>query len=355
MKNVFKIMITALSMVLIIAAMPFTVSAEAPQALGNESPFISAQFLDSNGDEVDGNALAANETYTVNLVLSDISNVAIFNLTANTTDDIEITDVTSIADVEESGFEYGGYKVDTDNNKFVIVISTVSNTTYTALDGDTVMVTLTVDVKTDGDFADFFQISTSRNHTFIIANLEEGNEKAYVYKDLEQTTNDFPFLDFDMSPSTTITVTGTVKVATEETGTNFAPDSHVIGATVEVLDASNNVIGEAATTDNDGKFSIVVPTGGVALKITKYCVVERVITLSGSEVADYPNIPVIAVDYSSNGAFDATDKNMFKTGFSGGNLDMDLSGNGASDATDKAIFKYFMANGRAPAYADSTL
>ncbi|MBR3148594.1 MAG: carboxypeptidase regulatory-like domain-containing protein [Eubacterium sp.] len=353
MKNVLKIMIAALSIVLIIAAMPFTASAEAV-ALGNESPFISAQFLDSNGDEADGNNLAAGETYTVNLALDSISSVAIFNLTASFTDDIEITNVTSVADIENSGFEYGGYKVDTDNNQFVIVISTVNNNTYTELSGETVMVTLTVDVNTDGDFADFFEISTSRNHTFIIANFEEGNESSYVYKDLEQTSTDFPFLDFDMSPSSSITVTGTVKVATEVTGTNFSADSKVTGATIDVLDANDAVVA-TTTTDSDGKFSVAVPSGGVAIRITKYCVNERIIALSGNEVTDYPNIPVVAVDYSSNGAWDPTDKAQFAAGYKSENPDMDLSGNGSMDPTDKAIFKYFMQNGRTLAYGEFTL
>ena len=353
MKNVFKIMITALSIVLILAAMPFTASAEAVP-LGDESPFIKTQFLDSNDEEVDGNALAAGQTYTVNFILSDISSVAIFNMTADVTEDITIKEVTSIAEVENSGFEYGGYKVDTDENRFVIVISTVNNTTYTELSGETVMVTLTVEVNTDGDFADFFNLSTDRNHTFIIANFEEGNEAAYVYKTCEQTATDYPFLDFDMSPSSSITVTGTVKVATEETGTSFAPDSKVADATINVLDANGEVVA-TTTTDASGKFSVTVPSGGVSIAISKYCVNKRIITLAGNEVTDYPNIPVVAVDYSSNGKWDATDKTMFKGGFDNEEPDMDLSGNGKMDATDKTIFKYFMQNGKTLAYADFTL
>ena len=351
-KTLFRIMITALSIVLVLAAMPFTASAEAV-ALGNESPFISATFRDSNGDEVDGNSLAANATYTVDLAVSNISSIAIFNLTADI-DNINITNVTSIAEVENSGFEYGGYKIDTDNNRFVIVISTVNNTTYTELDGETVMVTLTVETSTDGDFADFFDISTDRNHTFIIANFEEGNEAAYVHTSCEQTATDFPFLSFDMSPSSSVTVTGTVKVATEETGTNFQADSKVANATIDVLDSTDAVVA-TTTTDADGQFTIVVPSGGVALRITKYCVIERTITLSGNEVTDFTNIPVVAVDYSSNGGFDPTDKAQFNAGFAAQNADMDLNGNGGFDPTDKATFKYFMQTGIKVAYADFTL
>ena len=351
-KTLFRIMITALSIVLVFTAMPFTASAEAVP-LGEESPFISATFRDSLGEEADGNNLAANQTYTVDLAVRDISSIAIFNLTANY-ENITITEVTSIAEVENSGFEYGGYKIDTDNNRFVIVISTVNNTTYTELSGETVMVTLTIETATDGDFADFFDISTDRNHTFIIANFEEGNEAAYVYKDCEQTATDFPFLDYDMSPSSSITVTGTVKVATDVTGTNFAADSHVIGATVDVLDASGNVVA-TATTDDEGAFSVTVPSGGVSLAISKYCVNERTITLSGNEVTNYPNIPVVAIDYNSNGAWDATDNAMFNSGHKANNMDMDLSGNGSMDATDVAIFNSYMKAGKKLAYTDFVL
>jgi len=353
MKNVFKIMITALSIVLILAAMPFTASAEAVP-LGDESPFIKTQFLDSNDEEVDGNALAAGQTYTVNFILSDISSVAIFNMTADVTDDITIKEVTSIAEVENSGFEYGGYKVDTDENRFVIVISTVNNTTYTELSGETVMVTLTVEVNTDGDFADFFNLSTDRNHTFIIANFEEGNEAAYVYKTCEQTATDYPFLDFDMSPSSSITVTGTVKVARDENGDTYAATSKVIGATVNVLDADGAVVA-TTTTDASGQFSVVVPAGGVSIQITKYCASVRTITLSGNEVTDYPVIPLIVVDYDSNLAWGAGDKTKFAAGLTNNDPDMDLDGNDAWGAGDKAIFSYFVSGGLSADYSNMTL
>ena len=150
------------------------------------------------------------------------------------------------------------------------------------------------------------------------------------------------------------TVTGTVKVATEETGTSFAPDSKVADATISVLDANGEVVA-TTTTDSTGKFSVVVPAEGVSIAISKYCVNKRTITLAGAEVTDYPNIPVVAVDYSSNGKWDATDKTMFKGGYDNAEPDMDLSGNGKMDATDKTIFKYFMQNGKTLAYADFTL
>ena len=353
MNNIIKIMITALSVVLIIAAMPFTASAEA-QPLGNESPFISAQFIDSANNEVDGNALSAGETYTVNLVLSDISSVAIFDLTATITDDITITQVSSIADVENSGFEYGGYKLDTDSNKFVIVISTVNNTTYTDISGSTVMVTFLVEVNNDGDFADFFQISTSRDETFIMANFEDGNEASYVHTSCEATSTDFPYLDFDMSPSSNITVTGTVGVSVDETGSAATPGV-IGGATINAVDANGNVVA-TATSESNGKFEIVVPADAVALEISKdTCTVKRTVALSGNEVSDYPVIPVIAVDYDQSKSFNAGDKGLFKSLFAANDADADLDGSGSANAGDKGIFKYFMSGSKTPNYGDLTL
>ncbi|MBE6719383.1 MAG: carboxypeptidase regulatory-like domain-containing protein [Ruminococcaceae bacterium] len=148
------------------------------------------------------------------------------------------------------------------------------------------------------------------------------------------------------------TVTGTVKVATEETGTNFAPDSKVADATVDVLDANGAVVA-TTTTDSDGKFSIVVPDNGVSIKISKYCVNERVITLNGEAVSDYPNIPVVAVDYDSNGVWGAGDNGLYKDGYNSQNPDMDLDGNGAFGAGDNAIYKGF--SGKSIRYADLTL
>ncbi|MBQ7202711.1 MAG: hypothetical protein IJS03_01700 [Eubacterium sp.] len=339
MKNLNRIIITALSIVLIITAMPFAASAEA-NTLGTESPYIKAVFTDSNGDEADGNSLEVGR-YTVNLELSGISSVAVFNFAADITDDISIQSVSSIAEIENSGFEYGGYKVDTDNNKFVIVISTVSKTESTAVTDGTVFVTLTVDVNTAGDFEDFFAASTNRDDTFIIADFRDGNESAYVYKTLEQTDTDFPFLDFDMSPDNSgYTVTGTVKVAKDEHGDSYAETSFVQNATINAIDQSGETVA-TTTTANDGTFSLEVPNTAVSLKVVKYCVIERTITLSGNAVADYPAIPVVAIDYNNSGGYDATDKGLFKSKYEADDADADLNGSGGADASDKGIFKLF--------------
>ena len=149
------------------------------------------------------------------------------------------------------------------------------------------------------------------------------------------------------------TVTGTVRVAQNETGTT-STSKGVADATVNAVDAGGNVVATATTASN-GTFEIVVPADAVALEISKYCAPKRTITLSGNEVTDYPVIPVVAVDYNSNGAFDAPDKASFSTKVKNKDADAELNGNGAFDATDKAIFKYFMSGGKRVNYTDMQL
>lgn len=146
------------------------------------------------------------------------------------------------------------------------------------------------------------------------------------------------------------TITGIVKVATEETGTEYAEDSAVANATVNALDSNGNVL-ETETTDSFGKFSIDVPSGAVSLTISKYCVPTRTITLSGDSVEDYPIIPVIAIDYDESSSFGAGDKNLFTED----NPDADLDGSSAFGAGDGNIFDYFMAPGISTSYAEITL
>jgi len=198
-----------------------------------------------------------------------------------------------------------------------------------------------VDVNTAGDFEDFFAASTNRDDTFIIADFRDGNESAYVYKTLEQTDTDFPFLDFDMSPDNSgYTVTGTVKVAKDEHGDSYAETSFVQNATINAVDQSGEIVA-TTTTANDGTFSLEVPNTAVSLKVVKYCVIERTITLSGNAVADYPAIPVVAIDYNNSGGYDATDKGLFKSKYEADDADADLNGSGGADASDKGIFKLF--------------
>lgn len=99
MKKITKLFITALSFILIISLLPFSVLAEG--GMGSETPFIQAVFTDENGETAEGDFLTAGD-YTVDLTLSGIAAVSFFELTAEYTDDITITSVSTIG--EDKGF-----------------------------------------------------------------------------------------------------------------------------------------------------------------------------------------------------------------------------------------------------------
>ncbi|MBQ7202712.1 MAG: hypothetical protein IJS03_01705 [Eubacterium sp.] len=141
-------------------------------------------------------------------------------------------------------------------------------------------------------------------------------------------------------PTEGFTVTGTVKVAKDEHGDSYAETSFVQNATINAVDQSGEIVA-TTTTANDGTFSLDVPSTAVSLKIVKYCVIERTITLSGEAVTDYPAIPVVAIDYNNSGGYDATDKGLFKSKYEADDADADLNGSGGADASDKGIFKLF--------------
>ena len=150
------------------------------------------------------------------------------------------------------------------------------------------------------------------------------------------------------------TVTGTVGVSVDETGSAATPGV-VGGATINAIDANGAVVA-TATAEANGKFEIVVPAEAVALEISKdTCAVKRTVTLSGEEVTNYPVIPVIAVDYDQSKSFNAGDKGLFKSKFAANDADADLDGSGSANAGDKGIFKYFMSGSKTPNYGAFTL
>ena len=148
------------------------------------------------------------------------------------------------------------------------------------------------------------------------------------------------------------TVAATVKVSKDVHGDAYEAYSYVAGATVNAVDASGNVLA-TTTTDAEGKFSLEVPENATKLTIVKYCVPEREITLSGSEVAD-AIIPVIAIDFDESGTMSPGDKSGFATLYNDSNTDSDLDGSGGPSPGDKSVLAGFQS-GVSFSYNDLTL
>ena len=265
--------------------MPFSVLAE--EGMGSESPFIQAVFTDSNGDTANGDELEAGE-YTVDITLSGMAAVSSFEITADYTDDIEITSAESIADTNE-GFSCGGIKNE-DNSFAVILASTGENNTPIA-DGE-VMVTMQVTVNTAGDFSDYFAINEDPELTFIQSSYEYGFYAAYVCTSVDASAIYYPTLSYDMSPDlsvTTITVTGTITISEDSTGSS---GTYGVGG-IKV----NNGEEEVAVSAEDGSFTAVVPLGTTELTLTGETAVGRTVTLSGEGDVSDVNIPIVVCDY----------------------------------------------------------
>lgn len=339
MKKITKAFITALSFILIISLMPFSVLAEETE-MGSESPFIQAVFTDSNGDSANGDSLEAGE-YTVNLTLSGMAAVSVFELTADYNvsgeNDIEITSVSTIAD-SNNGFSCGGI-VNEDNNFVVILASTGENNTPVS-EGE-VMVTMQVTVNQAGDFAEFFVVNEEAELTFVEASYEYGFEKAYVCSSVEATSTYYPTLSYDMSPDLSvkdITVTGTVTISEDREGTS---GKYGVGGIKIYLGEE-----ELAESAADGSFTVSVPKGTTELTLSGDTAVSRTVTLTGeNDIADV-NIPVIVCNYeASDNVINAIDAGLFlkqlDTSYVYANLEASDS---VVNAIDAGLFLRFLGN-----------
>jgi hypothetical protein len=333
MKKITKLFITALSFILIISLIPFSVLAE--EGMGSESPLIQAVFTDENGETAEGDFLTAGD-YTVDITLSGMAAVSTFELTANYTD-IAVNSVSTIADTNE-GFACGGIK--NEGNSLVVILASLGENNTPISDGE-VMVTMQVTVNTAGDFADYFAIDEEPELTFVQASYEYGYQAAYVCDSNEATSIYFPSLSYDMSPDLsvkTITVTGIVTISEDREGTS---GTYGVGGIRVIADGE-----PVAESEADGSFSAIVPKGTTELTITGPTTVDRTVTLSGeSDISDV-NIPIIVCNYeSSDNVINITDAGLFLDYM---NSDYTYANLEASDSvvniTDAGLFLDFISD-----------
>ena len=300
MKKITKLFITALSFILIISSMPFSVLAE--EGMGSESPFIQAVFTDENNETASGDSLETGD-YTVDITLSGMAAVSAFEITAEYTDDIEIRSVSTIADNNE-GFKCGGIK--NEDNSFVVILASTGENNTPIADGE-VMVTMQITVNTAGDFADFFVVDEDPELTFIQASYEYGYQAAYVCDSNESTLIYYPTLSCDMSPDLsvkTISVTGVITISENREGSS---GTYGVGG-IKVMLGEDEVAESAA----DGSFTAEVPKGTTELTLKGETTVNRTVTLTGeSDITDV-NIPIIVCNYeASDNVINITDAGLF--------------------------------------------
>ena len=333
MKKITKAFITALSFILIISLMPFSVMAE--EGMGSESPYIEAVFTDEDGNSANGDALEAGE-YTVEITLSGMAGFNYFELTADYTDDIEISNISTLADVDESA---EALCKNEDNNFAVMVVT--SNDDFTPISDGVAMITMQVTVNTPGDFEEFFVVDENPDHTFVGASNAYGENAAYVCTSNEATTNNYPKLSYDMSPDMSpkdITVTGKITISEDLKGTSGK--FGIVGIQVFLGDEM------VAESDADGNFTATVPIGTTELTLVGPTTVDRTVTLSGTENIEGVNIPIIVCNYNKTDDYiNLTDYGVFlrydKTDYVYANLE---ASDDIVNLTDYGVFLRYMSS-----------
>jgi hypothetical protein len=132
-----------------------------------------------------------------------------------------------------------------------------------------------------------------------------------------------------------ITISGTVMIAKDATGTKyetFAPG-------IDIL-----VNGEVvATSADDGTFTAVVPVGTTDLVFTGGTTIDRTVTLSGTTDVTDVVVPVIVCDYNNDGKINSTDTSAFLS-YKGGDYYVyaDFNGDGKVNSTDTSIYCRFV-------------
>ena len=347
MKNIIKRFLTTpfVCLILIISmfALPMSANAEAG-TLGKETPELSCNFYDTTGKAVDGNRLQADNTYTVDVVLSGMKAVSVVELTASY-DTSKISSLyikSTYADKNSDKMKKGGQKVE---NGEILVFQVAESSDPSVVDcvdidsNGTVMVSLSVTVASSCDFADVFTFSTDPDECFIEASYLDGLDDCYVLDTTVSTSYKTYPMTADASPYYRVTefdVNGTVTVAADLEGT--ASVVPVAGVTVAIEE-----IGISTVTATDGSFVFAdLAEGEYTLKISGPTTIDRTVKLVVAlEKADYDQITVdsigiCVVDYNKDTKINATDVALFSK------EKTDLNGDGTFDDLDVAVFKTFL-------------
>ena len=134
----------------------------------------------------------------------------------------------------------------------------------------------------------------------------------------------------------TITISGTVMIATDTTGTAYT--AGIVGINVCV---GGEVV---ATSAADGTFTAVVPKGTTELTFTGDTTIDRTVTISGTADVTGAVVPIVICDYNRDGDINATDDFVFGNSYGVAdnyNVYCDFNGDGDVNATDDFVFGNF--------------
>lgn len=325
--------------------------------LGSVVPDINCVYYDSQGNEVDGNDLAAG-TYDMSIQVSGVTEISVLEVTASYTDAVTV-DATPKALMTDSvdSVSSMGYVIDGQN----LVFGFVSNNDDTsAIEQDTVIATLSVTFNQDCDAADVITISQDPNLTFVLADYGDGyNDEYALVSEFEGYDGILYQMTSDVSPlfGDGYTVTGSVVIMTDPSGSTAGTAvSGEYTLTVYSDAERTNVVQTVKTTEvvnednkKENRFVIehLYPSTYYATLSSAYAIARDDITIvvADSDIAG-PAIPIIACDFDQSNTISASDAIFVyrQAALSNSELYYDLDGSNTVSASD-AIIVYTCAAG----------
>lgn len=355
--NAFLGVFVFLSAVLVFISLPF-ISYAQTGTLGQDSPEIFCVY-EQDGVAVDGNYLKAG-TYNVSFMLSDISSLSVFEVTATYDTEqvtIESTPSALISNDEAVALDSMGYILSDGNIVFGFVSTDDSCSVLT--ESEYVLATVTMTFASDCDAADYIKISQNPNLTFAQADYGDGYDDAYaLVENFEDYNGALSLMKADVTPSFGFNVSGELVIMVNSDGsTNGTPtygeytvDVYSDSDRTDLVTSVTSVY--AANTNNEIKntFNINNLTNGTyyATISSEYSMPRDItIVVSGKDISAGA-IPMICCDFDQDKVITAGDAKSVYIAAGTGQLReyCELDGDGAVGASDAKIVYIFSASSR---------
>jgi hypothetical protein len=311
--------------------------------LGSDEPYVYFTY-EKDGTEVDGNELLNNETYDVNIWISNIETVSVLEITATYDDSVTVASTPlSLMSDTVSGISSMGYVIGSGNLVFGFVSD---NDSYTAIDSNgTLVAKISATFSEAGDAQDFITVSANPNLTFVQASYDDGYDDSYALDvDFAGYNGVLYSMTCDVSPSFTTgnyDITGQIKIASDTTGTNTL--NGIVGITVSVVDNGETIA--QAVTDKNGIYTLSgIPEGTYKMIISGSTTIDREVTLVVTESKTVDSVGVILCDYNKDTLVNTTDFSLFLKKYdSDSDYDVyyDFNSDGLVNTTDFSIFLAF--------------
>lgn len=355
-KNFLILNLIFLLGIVVLICLPSTVYA-AEGTLGTVVPDIQCIYRDSDGNEVDGNTLAAG-SYDMTVELSGTQQVSVLQITAAFDDSVSFDkEPKDLMTSHYADMSSMGYVIDNQN----FVFGFVSNNNDTSLIEDhAVIATLGVTFTQDCDAADVIRFSANPNETFILADYADGyNDEYALVSEFDGYNGVLYQMNGDVSPvlRTGYNVSGSIVVMTNPSGsTNGTPvsgeyvfDVYKDAARTDLYKSVTSIenIDENGIRQNTFTIEELEPGTYYATLSSRYAITRRDITIivTDSDIADFA-IPIIACDFDGSGTIGAADAIYVYQQAASTEKDLyyDLDGSNTIGATD-AIIVYSCAAG----------